>query len=81
MQIKNNIAISENGFMFDPNTGESYSLNPVGVEILNLLKEKKSDKEIIDFLADKYDADKLSIEKSLNEFYSFLQSYKLVEND
>ncbi len=81
MQIKNNIAVSENGFVFDPNTGESYSLNPIGTEILNMLKEKKSKQEIIDLLTEKYDSDKLSIEKSLNEFYSFLQSYKLTEND
>ncbi len=81
MQLKNNIAISENGFIFDPNTGESYSLNPIGTEILNLLKEKKTDDEIINFLNEKYDSDKLTIEKSLNEFYSFLQEYNLSEND
>lgn len=81
MQIKNNIAISENGFVFDPNTGESYSLNPIGTEILNLLKDKKGETEIIKILSDKYDSDKLSIEKSLKEFYSFLQSYKLTEDE
>ncbi len=81
MQIKNNIAVSENGFVFDPNTGESYSLNPIGTEILNMLKEKKSKQEIIDLLTEKYDSDKLSIENSLNEFYCFFQSYNVTEID
>jgi len=44
MKLKKNIAISESGFVFDPNSGESYSLNPIGAEIIELLKlEKKSD--------------------------------------
>ena len=36
MNIRKDIAISDTGFVFDPVTGESFSLNPIGVEILSL---------------------------------------------
>ena len=38
MKLKRNIAVSESGFLFDPTSGESYSLNEQGLEILNLMK-------------------------------------------
>ncbi len=31
MNVKKDIAISDSGFVFDPTTGESYSVNPIGV--------------------------------------------------
>ena len=34
MRLKKNIAVSDSGFVFNPTTGDSYSLNPVGKEIL-----------------------------------------------
>ena len=40
MQIKSKLAISSSGFVFDPTTGDSYSLNPIGAEIANLIKEE-----------------------------------------
>ena len=41
MKIKKNIAISDSGFIFNPSTGESFTVNPIGVEIITLLKEDK----------------------------------------
>ena len=55
MKLKRNIAVSESGFLFDPTSGESYSLNEQGLEILNLLKERKSDPEITAYMTETYD--------------------------
>jgi hypothetical protein len=41
MKLKKDIAISDSGFLFNPSSGDSYSLNPIGVEILKLMQEKK----------------------------------------
>ena len=41
MDIKDNIAISSNGFIFDSGTGESYSVNPPGADIIGWIKELK----------------------------------------
>jgi hypothetical protein len=39
MRLKKNIAVSESGFVFDPNTGDSFSLNKIGLEIVESLKQ------------------------------------------
>ena len=46
MRIKKNIAVSETGFVFDPTSGESYSINREGQEIIveYLDKEKDGDR-------------------------------------
>ena len=41
MTIKKNIATSEEGFLFNPGTGDSFSTNTIGGDIIALLKEDK----------------------------------------
>ena len=57
MKTKGNIAISESGFLFDPTTGESFTFNPIGLEIFNYLREEKSLDEIKEIMTEKYDID------------------------
>ena len=80
MKLKKNIAISESGFVFDPSTGDSYSLNPVGVDIITHLKDLKSEDELVRELLKKYDADKPTIEKNIHDFMDMLKQYNLMEN-
>jgi hypothetical protein len=42
MLIKENIALSENGFVFNPSTGDSFTMNSTGKEVLMLIKEGKN---------------------------------------
>ena len=77
MQIKNNIAVSENGFIFNPSTGDSYSVNLVGQEIIRLMREEKSQNKIADYLVEHYMTDKTTIEKDLYDFQNMLKSYKI----
>ena len=63
MKLKSNIAVSETGFVFDPTSGESFSINPVGQEILNQLKEGKSIEEITSSMTGEYEIDAASFEK------------------
>ena len=79
MKIKKNIAISETGFIFDPNTGESFSVNDTGKAILKLLKEEKNEKEIISWLTNHYDVDRLTAENNLNDFLSVLKNFNIIE--
>jgi hypothetical protein len=46
MKLKKNIATSESGFVFNPSSGDSFSLNIIGAEILLQMKESKSSDEI-----------------------------------
>jgi hypothetical protein len=79
MKLKSNIAISDSGFVFNPSTGDSYSINPVGIFILNMLKEEKSDPEILSTLQAKYMVDKDTAEKDLYDFKNMLGGLKLIE--
>jgi hypothetical protein len=45
------LAISETGFVFDPRTGHSYSVNRTGLTVLRALKEGRARHEIADKLS------------------------------
>jgi hypothetical protein len=80
MKLNKNIAVSESGFIFNPLSGDSFSTNPLGQEIVRLLKEDKSKQEIIAALSGKYEADEATIEKDINDFFQVLGSYQLLIN-
>ncbi|HLN20602.1 MAG TPA: PqqD family protein [Bacteroidales bacterium] len=81
MKLKRNIAVSESGFLFDPTSGESYSLNEQGVEILNLIKAGKSDMEITAHMTETYDISADEFEKYYLDFTGLLRQFKLLENE
>ena len=81
MKLKKNIAISESGFVFDPNSGDSFSMNPVGAEILNLLKQEKDFDKIHDTMTKKYDVPPCEFDKYFLDFTQTLKQFNLMEND
>jgi hypothetical protein len=81
MKIKSNIAISDSGFIFNPDTGESFTVNPTGVEILQQMKEGKTVEEISSILEDKYNTDKNTLEKDTEDFLGLLRNYSLLINE
>ena len=80
MELKENIAISESGFIFDPNTGDSFNLNHVAREIVSLLIKGKEDKEITEYILEKYDVDETIFEQNFFDFKSMLSYYKLAKD-
>lgn len=78
MKINKKIAVSESGFVFDPTSGDSFSLNPIGIEILNMIKEEKTEEEIKEKIKDEYDVSNVTLEKSVDEFLETLKDYGIV---
>ncbi|MFZ4769499.1 MAG: PqqD family protein [Ferruginibacter sp.] len=78
--IKKNIATNEFGFVFNPATGDSYSSNPIAAEIIQLMKDGHSLNEIKKTLLDKYEVDKMTIEKDVDEFMGALKENNLLNN-
>jgi PqqD family protein of HPr-rel-A system len=78
MKLNKKIAISELGFVFDPTSGDSYSLNPIAVEILNMIKEEKTEAEIKTKIKEEYDVSNVILEKSVDEFLETLKDYGIV---
>jgi hypothetical protein len=79
MELRKNLAISDTGFVFDATSGESYSLNPIGLEILTYLKEGLKDEEIKEKMLEKYDVDETSFDLVYFDFIRTLQHFDLFE--
>jgi len=79
MRLKKNIATSEAGFIFNPGSGDSFSSNPIGSDILSCFKEDKSKQEIIEKIFSKYDVQKIQLEKDLEDFLTQLRDHNLLE--
>ena len=47
MKIKKNVAISESGYIFNPSTGDSFTVNPIGIEIFNMIKAGKITRKLV----------------------------------
>ena len=81
MNIKDNIAVSDSGFVFNPNTGESFTLNPLGSELFNLIKTGKEYEEIRDDILSRYDIDEVTVERDYHDFAGLLKQFQLIETD
>jgi hypothetical protein len=81
MKIKKNIAISDSGFIFNPDTGESFTANPIGLEVLDYLKEGLEYERIKKQILEKYNSDKDTIEKDYHDFINMLNQFNLLEHD
>jgi len=81
MKIRSNLAVSENGFVFDPSTGESFSVNEVGVEIINQFKVTSDMNEVVKHLEDIYEIDTLTLEKSISDFMKMMEEFNLIDHD
>lgn len=81
MKIRRNLAISDSGFLFNPSTGDSFSLNTVGKEILNLLKEGKNQEDIKSEMLSKYQTDEGTFDKDFFDFINQLRNYKILDNE
>jgi len=81
MKLRKNVAVSESGLVFNPLNGESFTVNPIGIEILDLLRQEKSGSEIIEQITARYSTDKTTFDKDLADFTGLLSSYNLLENE
>jgi hypothetical protein len=81
MNINKNIAISESGFLFNPSTGDSFSTNPIGKEIITLIKEEHSLEHIVKQIHQKYAVDQDTFEKDLADFLYILKINHILKED
>lgn len=79
MRFKKNIATSEAGFIFNPGSGDSFSTNPIGSDILSMLKEDKSRQDILEAICAKYEVDRNQFERDLEDFLAQLRDYNLLD--
>ena len=78
MRLDPNIALSESGFLFHASMGDSYSINPVGLRILHLIREGKTVEELARILAEEYEVPGEEVEEDLQDFLPYLKQLKIL---
>lgn len=77
LKIQENLAISDSGFLFFPTTGETFTVNEIGKEIIQSLKEGKTSQNIVESMLENFDVDRETAERDLEDFLSLLKNYDL----
>jgi hypothetical protein len=72
------LAINEEGFVFDPSTGQSFTVNQGGLTILNGLKEGKNVVDIAGALREMHDVTFEDVERDVTDFIAHLKIYRLL---
>jgi hypothetical protein len=67
------LALSESGFLFDPVTGHSFTLNETAIAVLRSLQKTRSVAALRDGLLAEYDVDAVTLDRDLLEFLGSLR--------
>lgn len=70
--------MADSGFVFDPYTGLTYSLNETGAEILRWLRSGVAVADLGSRLAEEYDVPAATAEADAREFYDQLDNAGLL---
>jgi PqqD family protein of HPr-rel-A system len=72
------LAISENGFVFDPHSGGTFSLNGTGQAIVKGLRDGTSAEEIVPLLRANFDEVASNVAEDVQDFLRTLRDFGLL---
>jgi hypothetical protein len=75
------LAISDNGFIFDPLVGTTYSVNATGLCVLQSLKEGLGREAIARRLVERFEKPTPDPTRDVDEFVRLLRQHSLVSSD
>jgi len=81
MKLRKNIALSESGLIFNPSTGDSFSLNEIGQKIMYMLREGKAESAIHEHLSQEYQVADNTLTSDLQDFIEQLRLLNLLEHE
>ncbi|SEP05875.1 PqqD family protein [Mucilaginibacter sp. OK283] len=81
MKIKSNIATSENGFIFNPATGDSFSGNTTAALLLLAMKSGKTESEIKQDILDRYNVSERQLDLDWEDWMVQLKEANLLETE
>ncbi len=76
--LKDEITLTQNGFLFDHVTGLTYTVNETGNVILRTLMDGKSAVDTIKALTEEFDISESTARKDLEEFLEQVRSFGVV---
>ena len=78
MSNLSHLALNDEGFAFNPTTGDSYQISSTGVVILAALRENKSDDAIAQSLSEKFDVTLADTRHDVADFKASLKNLGLL---
>ncbi|RKZ55371.1 MAG: PqqD family protein [Candidatus Parabeggiatoa sp. nov. 2] len=72
------LAVNEEGFVFDPQTGESFTVNETGKAILKALIESKEKEAIAMTLTEQFEVSLSEAQTDVRDFIDHMRSYQLL---
>lgn len=73
-ELLTRLALSDSGFVFDPVTGNSFTVNATGLTILRHLQKEVELEEMVGMLLDEYEVDDQVAKRDVIEFAASLRS-------
>jgi len=67
-KVVHRLALSESGFVFDPVSGQSFTVNETGLDILRNIQVKTDIEKTREYLLNAYDANEQELERDLDDF-------------
>lgn len=74
-----NLALSENGFLFDTRTGNTYTLNRTGTFLLREMIKGVPYEELVPRLAEVFDVDRNTATNDVDQFIFRLKDLRVTE--
>jgi hypothetical protein len=72
------LAINPDGFACDPTTGESYTLNPTAVTLLEGLRAGRPVADLVALLTERFDVGADEAARDVDDFLDHLRSFRLI---
>ncbi len=72
------LAVSDSGFLFDPSTGATFSVNPTGLMILRSLQQGQSRDMIAAQLGSTFNLGSADVDRDIDDFVAALRQIALV---
>jgi hypothetical protein len=69
------LAVNDSGFVFDPVSGESFTVNATGRVVLQLLQEQYTLDQVVTAIADKYQIEARQAERDILDFVVHLRKH------
>lgn len=72
------LALNPDGFAFDPTTGESYTVNPTGLIVLQGLRDQRTADDIVAELMERFGVTREEASRDIDDFLDTLRVLRLV---
>lgn len=73
--VTKRLALSESGFVFDPVSGQSFTVNETGLAVLRLAQKQQEPEQLVAELSEEFDASVTEISRDVSDFVNRLKGF------